>query len=297
MLLFTLVYNNCRENVIDEIASMKEYFRKKDVVIGFAESIEGDTHFIKIYCEDEKYSEKIKNWFELYMSNILYNILIENFIDHNLQNFITDTYFFLKYDEIKEVKEIISKEIKMDSKIINDESIFVLNRKNNIVKKIVQCVEENNELNIDGFLRFRIKDYMEEIQDMIDKIIEQYMSLKEYNEFINLLKYFVDIQDSKIELVNVIIDTDGNYIIKDELGEDITEKFFSEINDVKATGEVTIDDMLISALITNIPHHIVIHCSENSNNKEILETIKNVFENRVSFCNGCKLCRKYNQNT
>ncbi len=35
---------------------------------------------------------------------------------------------------------------------------------------------------------------------------------KEYNEFIKLLKYFVDVQENKIDEVNIIIDKLGNYI-------------------------------------------------------------------------------------
>lgn len=297
MLLFTLVYNNCREDIIEGIRNMKGYFKEKDVAFGFSESIENNTHFIKIYCDEEKFDNKLDNMFELYMANILYDIMIENFCKYEIHTFITSTYFFLKYDEIKEVKEIACREMKMNSKILNDDSVYLMNRKNSIVKKIQQCVEENKEMNVDGFLRFRTKEYIEDIQDIVDKIVEQYMSYKEYNEFINLLKYFVDIQESKIKEVNIIIDNDGNYIIKGENDEDISEKFFSEISDIKSSAEVTVEDMLISALITNVPEKIVIHCVENCNNKEILETIKKVFEDRVHFCNNCNLCRKYNQNT
>ena len=38
---------------------------------------------------------------------------------------------------------------------------------------------------------------------------KQELSEKEYNEFIKLLKYFVDIQDCKLEEVNIIVQRNG----------------------------------------------------------------------------------------
>ncbi len=51
MLLFTMVYNNEREDLIDKLVKLKECFQSRNVVIGLSENIEDKTHFIKIYCE------------------------------------------------------------------------------------------------------------------------------------------------------------------------------------------------------------------------------------------------------
>jgi putative sporulation protein YtxC len=113
---------------------------------------------------------------------------------------------------------------------------------------------------------------------------------KEYNEFIKLLKYFVELQDSKIEKVNIMIQNDGSYKIQDGYGKDIMSQLFSDLSEVQYTGAVSIEDMLISGLITNAPSKLTIHGVENCSNKEIIETIKSVFEDRVSFCNSCDMC-------
>lgn len=67
------------------------------------------------------------------------------------------------------------------------------------MKKIKTCLEENEEINIQGFITFRMKELREDIEEIIDKVVEEYMVEKEYREFVKLLKYFVDIQESKIE--------------------------------------------------------------------------------------------------
>ncbi len=47
--------------------------------------------------------------------------------------------------------------------------------------------------------------------------------------------------------------------------------------------------MLISWLITNVPKEINIYNIENCTNKELINTIKNVFEERVNIYNHDKL--------
>ncbi|HAG43520.1 MAG TPA: putative sporulation protein YtxC, partial [Clostridium sp.] len=60
--------------------------------------------------------------------------------------------------------------------------------------------------------------------------------------------------------------------------------------------KVSSEDLIISGLITSAPKKIVIHCVENSRNKELIETIKNVFVERVEFCNDCAKCTQLKNN-
>jgi putative sporulation protein YtxC len=292
MLLLTVVYDRCREDIIEGINEMKKYFHDREITVGFSESIEGNTHFLKIYCEDEAVNERLITIFNLYIANILYNVVIDEFYKKDMQSFLTDTYFFLKYDEIKEIKQLSVEALKSEGAILNENMVYFRNRKNNILKKIIECIKENQEINIKGFITFRMKELREDLEGIIDKVVESYMVEKEYNEFIKLLKYFVEIQESKIEKVNIIIGKDGSYLVEDSFGKNIMEELFNELSDAKYSGTVSIDDMLISGLITNSPASIVIHGIENCINKELIDTIKNVFGERTTFCNKCERCSR-----
>lgn len=291
MLYLTLINDEENELIIDELNDLKNYFRSKDINIGIAESITDNNHFIKIYCDENKVDEKFKKVFDIYLANILYKIVIQEFYKNGLNDFLNDTYFFLRYDEIKEVKELSLKALKCEGDINNEDIIYCINRKNKIVDKIADCIKENDDINIKGFITFRMKELKEELECIIDKVVERYMVEKEYDEFIKLLKYFVDIQESKIDEVNIIIKTDGTYLVEDHHGNDITERLTCDITDSKINGLVAEDDLLISGLVANSPERIIIHCAENSSNKELLQTIQNVFQERAVFCNNCKLCR------
>ncbi len=127
----------------------------------------------------------------------------------------------------------------------------------------------------------QVKDILEKI---IDKVIEVYMVEKEYKEFVKLLKYFVEIQECKIEQINIIIEEDNNYVVKNKEGKNIYYDFLKEITAEQGAIELNMEDVLISGLITNAPKNIMIYGKENCTNKEFLDTIENVFEDKVVFC-------------
>ena len=291
MLLLTVVYNNDREDIIGGIGDIREYFKRKKINIGISESIVCNTHFVKIYC-DEEINDKLLNVFNIHMASIVYNMVIDEFYKKDILNFLSDTYFFLKFDEIKEIRQNSLEVLRGEERIIDENSIYCMNKKNAIIDKIVECINENKEININGFITFRMKELKENLESIIDKVVEKYMVEKEYNEFIKLLKYFVEVQESKIGHINLIIDNSGEYQVQDDKGRDITEELFNDLNDLRYKETTNMEDILISVLITNSPEKITIHCVENCRNSELIETIKKVFTDRVDFCDECKVCKE-----
>lgn len=284
------MYSDKLEEFSDEIADIKEIFDYKNINLGIYESLNDKNHFIKIYCSDNEDNNKLNKMLNLYLSNSIYKIIASEYCNHELDSTINDVYFFIKGKELKYLKKIIKDALIHDGEILDDNEIYCINRKNEVKEKIKGYLDENDELNIDGFLRFRIRDFKEHLDRVVDKVIERYMVQKEYNEFIKLLRYFVEIQECKIDEVNIIIDEKGGYGIQNKRGEDILEKFLRDANDSKFSGVANIEDVIISGLITNVPKRIILHCVENCKNKELIDTIKNVFLDRVAFCNECSLC-------
>jgi len=283
MLILKLAYNE-ELNFSRDLQELRDLLKKKDILIGFVESIEGKTHIIKIICENECDNEKIKEIINLYVSNILYRIVIDNYRKKEMFEFLTDNYFFLKQNEILEAEDEIIKVLKCEEKTKNEDSVYCLNRINSMIEKIRECISEKQEINIDGFITFRMRNLRGDIENIIDKVIELYMVEKEYKEFIKLLKYFVEIQESKIEEINIIIEKNNNYIIKNKQGKNLYYDFLKEITAEQGAIELNMEDILISGLITNAPRNIIIYGKENCTNKEFLDTIENVFEDKVVFC-------------
>lgn len=293
---FTLVYENEVEDIIDSVNSLKDYFKNKKIEVGICEKIYENTHFLKIYFAKEKFNERYFQIFYLYIANILYREVVKEFYKKNISEFLLDNYFFLTNDEIKEIKNKGVEIFNNETFTMDDKNIFYINRKNEILDKIIDCVKEHKEININGFVTFRMKELEIYLENILEKIVEEYMVEKEYDEFIKLLQYFVNIQESRIDELNIIIDIEGRYVLRDKDGNDITESFMGDIykNEISngLINGVNFEDMLISNLITYCPEKIVIHCPENSFNQEIINTISKVFLQKVQFCTNCKMCNK-----
>lgn len=56
-----------------------------------------------------------------------------------------------------------------------------------IKEKINSFFETENNMNIDGFVRFRLKEYDFEIQELVKLCGYDYIALREYNEIIDIL--------------------------------------------------------------------------------------------------------------
>ncbi|MGG7143721.1 putative sporulation protein YtxC [Clostridium nigeriense] len=289
MLVLRLVYNSDLD-FVGEIQELRSVLKKKDIKIGIVESVELDNHIIKILCDDNSFNERVKEIINLYISNVLYKIVLEKYKEKEMFDYLTENYFFLKQDEIIEVEEEIMRILLGNEALNFDNLIYCMNKINSIIEKIKNCLEENSEININGFIRFRMKELREDIENIIDKVIESYMVEKEYKEFIKLLKYFVEIQESKIEEINIVIEEGGNYLIIDRNKNDIFKEFMKELIECKVDSDVKMEDIIISGLITNAPKRVIIHGKKNCNNKEFMDTIESVFENKVYFCNKCTLC-------
>lgn len=291
MLLLRLAYDE-QHDISEDIREISLFLKQKGVTVGIRESMEGNTNIAAIVCEDSIYSEKLQSLVSFYCSNILYKIVIEDFKNREFLEYVTENYFFLNREEIIEIEHRCMKTLSSNGVLLNDTSVYCLNIVNNIIDKIKNCVEEQHNINVEGFIRFRMKDLVDDIESVIDKVVEDYMVEKEYNEFIKLLKYFVDIQDSKIDLLNIVMLKDGGYELFDEAGNNIFQEFVNSITELKATNAVKEEDIIISGLITNSPKEIIIHNKENCNNKEFLNTIVSVFGDRVKYCEGCSICIK-----
>lgn len=294
MLLVQITFEGERDFAGD-IQELRNILKNKGINIGISESIEKNTHFIKIFCDDmegEKNSDNIasiKNKVFTYIANIIYKEVVIEYRKRELLEYLTENYFFLRHDEIIEIDLEINKILLGRKKISDETGILFQNKINSLNDVIKDFMIDEGQINIDGFIRFRLKTMKDNIQSIVDKAVEVYMIEKEYNEFIKLLKYFVEIQESKLEVVNIIIKRNGEYLVEDENGKNLFDEFIKELIESKERIDANPEDVIISGLITNAPRHIYITNKKYCLNKEFLNTISAVFGERVMFRTNIKI--------
>ncbi len=163
------------------------------------------------------------------------------------------------------------------------------NKKCAVLKGLSIYFAEKNSANVKGLVTFRLREYLRILEKTAAKLTELYENEREYQEFISLLKYFVNVQDERPEVVHLVVDSACIYSLFDENKRDITEKSIREFMYPLDTAYENYDDLLLSILITLAPKKLVVHRPKNMQNKELLDTIISVFSN-VNFCENCQIC-------
>lgn len=294
MVLLSIGFVPEKCDIYEKLDELSNYFSNKGIHINLVESDNGSMHFVKCIISDEdsrKYClPEVREAFNVYAASLLYDVIVDSFEIDAVNKIIKENYYYFKPEEVEEVKEKCRKMLSGTEINSNDSYVLYLNRKSRIMDKILDYINENVDIVLEGFLRFRLRDINSELEEIVDRVVEEYLIEKEYNEFIKLLKYFVDIQESAIDTVNIVIEESGVYSIYDSSNNEITRELQKDMLGEMIGGEVNNDDLLVSCLITVAPKEIIIHNLSNIKNKEIIETIKNVFCERVRICPGCHLC-------
>lgn len=280
MIILEMIYSKDIDLSMD-LQELKALLKHKKINIGLVEEMDSDCHIIKVIGDDNDDDTKRIEIVKMYISNILYRLVIKRYRQKELYQILSENFFFLRQEEIFSVEEEIIKTLNLERFISNDLFVYCSNKVNAMMDKIKACIDENMQININGFLTFRTKQFREDIEDIVEKVVEKYTVEKEYKEFIKLLKYFVDIQESKIDKVYLNVSPEGGYTLNDEKGDDLINIFLEELSDCKIGVDVNLEDVIISGLITSVPKKIIISGKEVCTNREFIDTIINVFGERV----------------
>ena len=164
---------------------------------------------------------------------------------------------------------------------------------NVLFNEILQLLEENKQLSVSGVVHFRLSKYRKSLIDIVEKGIEQLAFEREKTNFIELLQYFVSLQDPVYRMVHIVYNCDDNqFKIVDECYDTINCCLNNDLTQTFNRSEITQEDQMLSSLISIAPERIVIHDTEKKMSETFSETLKLVFGWRLVFCGGCGLCKK-----
>lgn len=245
------------------------------VYITESEEKNGTTYLNFVCCDNESVLEKYLN--------IIAEYIIERYETRLIGRILDEEYPYLTQAQRRKIMQ--SKEVYCD-----DNEVGYLVRKKAVLISLYEYLKEDKKMMLSGFVSFRLRDYELILELLVLRLVDDYMTKKEYDEFISLLKSFVAIQYPRPDVLNIIVPENKRYLIYDKDGKDITDKCIAEFSEsVFPLSENELDDVLISILITVAPKTVVVHGREHIKNEELFHTISNVFDN-VKYCGGCDLC-------
>lgn len=294
MKLLSVIVNECSEYIYHRLNKEMSCFRKEQILMeqniyNLGKITEFEFSVVESTMEHDNI-EHTKNIFKQYMANGIADIIIHELEEKQVKKIILDQYYYFTPTERQSISNYFHK-IQESEECKHGEGFpHKISKKAKILQQIIDYLAEHDTINIDGFLSFRLQNYSKELEENIDKAVEDFLMEKEYNEFIRLLRYFVEIQDAKIDTLNILIGEDGKYHLYDKLYRMINNEYLEDLASEMADKDISYDDLLISSLITLAPKNIIIHFTTKIKKKEIIETIKNVFFDRVRVCSGCEFC-------
>ena len=215
-----------------------------------------------------------------FLSKLLEVIVIEFFEEKNLKQLINYNYFY--FDEYEKMK-ILENSIQ----IIEPEECIKYISENKDVK---EYLKQNKSMILEGFIYFRLKNYISYLDNIIDYAVNQFIIEKEYKEFISLLKVYVDSKPTQYKLLHLIY-INGESILLDEkknivsVSENIyNAKYLSDIS-------FSSNDFALNTLLTLLPEKIEIHLIDDED--EFINTLKLIFDGRIFICKDCEICKTY----
>ena len=145
-------------------------------------------------------------------------------------------------------------------------------------KELKEALLNYGRINVEGLLNFRLHEYNHLLYTGTAMALEDYIANKACEDFLNLLEYYVSIQDSRYDTV-IVTQTDNGYVITDENGRDINDEDDAEFFDGMEISPLKADDILIGRLMNIAPERIIMNADAD---KPIIKTLKRIFAGKLS---------------
>ena len=234
--------------------------------------------------EDEGIVQKIHRY---YLANALAETILLHWEKEHVRQIIKKKHRFTKDNW----QMVINKALDYLNIGLGQVRGYQVNRKTSLVAQILSCLDQSDVFDIEGFLHFRAQEYKSDVTKAVEYAINEYVVEKEYLEFIQLLRHFVDSQKPRLEILHVGMTSQGRFHLYNNEGVKVTHQFLEDYQ-LDNVQELGYEDLLVSALIAVAPRQVTLHIRYEGY-KDTLRTIRSVFGERVKDCQGCSLCEKF----
>ena len=233
------------------------------------------------------YKGKNLNSFYTAFSKILSSAIIEFYENDIVKHMINCNYFYFTDIEQRKIFDIAY------DYLYNGDLKESYIRKDSIMISCFEYFSNNKSVILDGFINFRIHDYIKIIDYIVDMAVNKFVIDREYTEFIDLLKCYIDSKDCLANTVHLIYQNKESTLLDEykkviDLDDSIlNSKYLSDIT-------FSSNDYTLNTLLTLLPEKIFIHLVDSIQD-EFINTLKLIFDNRIYLCDDCNLCKIYRQ--
>lgn len=160
-----------------------------------------------------------------------------------------------------------------------------------IERRVAAHLEQSKMLIIEGFVRFRLRDIVEEVGAMAGRLLDDHLLQQENRDFIRMLRSYARSKGVQNTVIHIIFSPSRIFRIYDERMCLLATN--AEGAGMPVDDEVNHEDLLIASVIGLAPRRIVIHGQQCL--PATLQTLRDVFGEGVDVCPGCNLCSIWQQ--
>lgn len=263
-------------------------------LVSLDESRVGDIHFMDCTLEDADRSfypsQNLEYNLRRQVAAVVSDVIVNRWEEVLLQEMIMAEYYYFTEEERKTILNYAARNLDKALGGAENAGDNKLNRQVKILQKLLDYLTMHNQLVVDGFIRFRLKDYMGELEESVERAVDDFIMEREYNEFINLLRYFVEIQEPRVDVVHITCSSEGFFNLWNKEKKLIENNGLEAFMEDEAFKDINYEDMLVSALITLAPGQLVLHFPRDGRYHNTIDTLRNVFTDKVTLCPGCDWC-------
>lgn len=221
------------------------------------------------------------------ISSILANVIIIFYEEKLISRILNNEFFYFTVPEKETIKALA-----LSSNISNTANYYY--NYNCIFNELTNYLYENKSLILNGFVTFRLKNYIDSLEDLVSCSVNQFIINKEYQELIDILKLYINTKTPSQEYneIHLIYVNNKKAFLADKYKKQISTspKVYGEkiISDISFSS----NDYIFNTLIDISPRKLNIHLV-NSEPDDFINTLQLVFENKISFCTDCNICAIY----
>jgi putative sporulation protein YtxC len=214
-----------------------------------------------------------------HLSDMLAEYILKSYEKNILEKIITRICQGLPKSDRDEIYRIAC--TRLYTQCGSDLGNLIETRRRLISVKIAEYLKNTESLTLEGFVTFRLGEYVKRLETEVERSIRQYFIERQYEEYINLLTAFVRMQVPRVPELHVFALHSGGYKVEGadpfEIPEDVADGFGIK----NGNSIIEDDDFMIGFLLTCAPVRIFIHNASRFRNKELLNTIRIVFSECV----------------
>lgn len=224
------------------------------------------------------------------LSTVITNCIIDNYESLIVHKLLLINYFYFDDADLdiieEDCKNILSNKNSSDVVSVQNE---VIDREHYLWADVLRYISYNKSILLDGFVAFRISDYMNCIESIIDFSVNRFVINREYMEFIDMLRIYVASKPPETNLVHLIYVNEESILLDSEKNViSLTKNNLCYLSDISFSS----NDYALNSLLSLLPQKIIVHLI--SPKDDFINTLQAIFGEAITICNSnCSICKSY----